>query len=304
MNEKTPDPTNMARDWLFLFLGIFAMSLSAIFLKAAQTSPLTVGFYRLFFAMLGALPLLFWENKKRAATAGQSPFFSKKRWPSLKFAFAGGLFWCCSLSIWNISVLQSNATTATLINNLAPLWTGILALFFFEGKPTRRFWAGLAIALAGVAAMFWKTLSHFQVHWTTWALLVGSFSYSFYLIFQKRGREKGLSAIELLFWVNLVACILFAVECLAMDAPFVGFSTKTWLSMAAAGLISSLLGWGLIGHAMLRLPITITALALLLQAVFIAILDFLIFGVQLNGFQILGGIVVILGLGLVVLKRD
>ena len=205
--------------------------------------------------------------------------------------------------IWNLSVLHSNATTATLLNNLAPIWVGLISLLFLAEKPTRRFWIGLAVALAGVAVMFWPTLSHFQVHWTTWLVLIGSFSYSFYLILQKKARENGLSSLEMLFWISLVGGICIGIAGLLMGTPFIGFSAKTWMMMASAGLVSSLLGWGLIGHAMLRLPVTITSLALLNQAVFTGIFDFLLFGVRLDWFQVFGGLVVLCGLGLVVFKK-
>ncbi len=304
MKNKKSAPAFLPLDWAFLFLGITAMSLSAMFLKAAETSPFTVGFYRMVFAVVGALPLLFFENKKRRQAQSEDPFFSKKRWPALKFALIAGILWGTSLTLWNTSVLHSNATTATLLQNLAPLWVGLITLLFFEEKPARRFWFGLAIALSGVAVMFWPTLSHFQVHWTTWAVLFGSFCYAFYLITQKKVRETGLSSIEMLFWVSLVAGIFIGIAGMVAGAPFAGLPAKTWLSLAAAGFISSLLGWGLIGHAMLRLPVTITGLALLTQAVFTAIFDFFVFGVQLSLHQIFGGLVVLFGLGLVVFKKS
>ncbi len=138
------------RGWLLLFFGIFSMSISAIFLKLAETSPLTVGFYRMVFAIAGASALLFFEAKRRS---GAAPFFSKERWPAIRFALLGGTIFGISLSIWNTAVLHSNATTATLLNNLAPLWTGFIMLLYFKEKPSPRFWLGLAVALVGAGLM-------------------------------------------------------------------------------------------------------------------------------------------------------
>ncbi len=104
--------------------------------------------------------------------------------------------------------------------------------------------------------------------------------------------------------MSLATGLFIGAECLLTGAPMWGFPAKTWLAMAGAGLVSSLLGWGLIGHAMLRLPVTVTALALLNQAVFTGIMDFFVFGVRLNGFQVVGGLIVLAGLGLVVFKKS
>lgn len=288
--------------WPILFIGIWCISLAAVFVKLADAPPIATGFYRLLFAAFSAVPILFFLQKRRLPTEPGPPFFSLKFWEFRRFAVFGGLIFGINLAIWNTAIVVGNATMATLLNNLAPIWTGIFAALFFAEKPTRNFWLGLAIALLGTVIAYWPKLAAASLDLSSTMGLFGSFFYAFYVIFQKKARNGHLSPLEMLFWVSASGAVFLGILSLILGTQLTGFTAETWLIFVAIALISSLVGWTFIGFSIGKLPVQVTSVALLNQAVFTGILDWLVFGVSLTGWQLAGGAVILAGLVLVVKK--
>jgi drug/metabolite transporter (DMT)-like permease len=292
------------RAWVSLFFGIFCIGCSAIFVKLAQTSAISISFYRMVFASVGAIVILFFTRKKVFEKVENRQFFPLFLWKKYKFGIFAGIFWGINLGLWSNAVAISNATIATLLINLAPIWTGLFSHYIIKEKLGNRFWFGLSVAIFGVVVTFWPMLRGHSVDFGTVLGLFGSFLYAFYQIFTKKSRDADVTPIEILLVTSLVAGIVLAIAGVFFDAPMLGFSTKQWLIMAAAGIVSSVIGWSLVMFSMGKLPVTTTSLALLMQAVFTAILDYLIFNEKLEPRLFVGGMIILGGLILVVRKKQ
>jgi drug/metabolite transporter (DMT)-like permease len=68
--KEVPDALMQSRtiQYFSLFLGVFALSTSAIFVKLADAPSSITAFYRLFFAALILLPLLLFKKRKSASS--------------------------------------------------------------------------------------------------------------------------------------------------------------------------------------------------------------------------------------------
>ncbi len=297
--------SEVVKAWLLLALGVVCIAMAAIFVKWAKTDPVSTGFFRMVFACLGALPFLVFQQKKKLQTleiGSKTSFFDiQKVWPALA---AGGL-WGINLALWNTAVAQGQATLATLLNNLAPIWAGLFALYFFREKLSKNYWPGVAVALAGVVLAFWNDLfsGHLTIEKATFLAAPTSILYAANIQFQRRARQNGLAALELMFWVSAASgAVLFLVG-LAKGSPFWGFSTEQWAVFVGIGVVSSLVGWTAIGYALGHLPASTAQVALLNQAVMTAVFDFFFFGKNLSGIQMIGGAVILTGLAIVVWRK-
>src|SRR5688572_17896484 len=127
---------------LLLVIGIIFISLSPIFVKGMPVPALTSAFYRIFVALLVLAPFLLFTGKLKRISR-------KDLWISV----LGGLIFAADIAVWNVSIQLSSATVATLLANLAPVWVGIGSVVFMKARLRTSFWAGTAVAFAGMVML-------------------------------------------------------------------------------------------------------------------------------------------------------
>ena len=131
-----------ALPYIALTVGIFALSMSAMFVRWADAPGPVTGFYRLLIFTLLLTPLFIKQQKQLAP-------IDKKY---LYLPLAGGLLTAFDFAFWNSSLKFTTAANATLLGNTAPLWVALAALLIFREKLKCIFWVGLILALT-VAAL-------------------------------------------------------------------------------------------------------------------------------------------------------
>ena len=100
-----------------LLLGAALLGFAAIFVRwAVGVSPLTVGFYRMIFALP---PVLLLALREGPPPAGSAKGFG--------WAFLGGLCFTADLWLWHQALHWTTAASATLLVGLAPLWVTLVA---------------------------------------------------------------------------------------------------------------------------------------------------------------------------------
>jgi drug/metabolite transporter (DMT)-like permease len=276
------------RAYLALAAGIFCIGWSAIFVRLAEVPGLTSAFYRSFFAAAVLVP--WWLLRPPAQALPRA-----RLWPIA----AGGFFFGLDLALWNVAILMTTATTATLLANNAPIWVGLIAIFVFRERLGAGFWVGMAVALAGTwlivgaSASFHASLLRGHLL----ALGAGVF-YALYLIVTQRVR--GSVDTQAFTTVSVGACaLLLLVLCLAAGAPLSGFNTRSWLMLLGLGLISHLGGWLAINYALGHMPAAVASVSLLSQTIVTAILSRIVLGERLAASQFAGGALVLAGVYLV-----
>ncbi|MBT7290434.1 MAG: DMT family transporter [Chloroflexi bacterium] len=132
--------------------------------------------------------------------------------------------------------------------------------------------------------------------------LGGSFCYAGYIVTLQRVRKRvGISTV-MTFSIASGLLVLLVYN-LSIGTSLVNYSAATFGWLVALGLVTHLSGWLAINYAIGHLPAAPASVGLLGQAVVTALLAMPIFGQYLDVYEIIGGLVILVGIFLVNLKR-
>ena len=159
-----------------------------------------------------------------------------------------GVFW---FGLYNVALNEAeqrvDAGTAAMLVNIGPILIAILAGFVLhEGFP-RRLFAGLAVALAGVAVIASATSQNgFAASWGALLCLVAAICYAIGVVAQKPvlTRVSALQVTWLACTFGAVVCLPFALQ-LGRQVPDAPASTIGWMIyLAIAPMALGFLTWG------------------------------------------------------------
>jgi drug/metabolite transporter (DMT)-like permease len=277
------------RAYFSLGIGTVGIGFSAILVRLAEAPGPVTSFYRMVIPV-AVLAIPFY---RRVKIHGPLPGFG------VKMAIYAGLFFGLDLAAWATGVVMSGAANPTLLGNTAPVWVGLGALIFFKEKQTLKFWGGLALALIG--ATFIVGLDALQSATlglgSFYGLLAGIF-YGGYFLFVQRSRES-LDVLSF-FWIACFSAgITLLLLAFLLKQPLTGYSFITYIYFLAIGVIVQLLGWHVISYAQGHLPASLVAPTLLGQPVVTAILASVILNEEITILEIIGGLIILLGVYIV-----
>jgi drug/metabolite transporter (DMT)-like permease len=272
-----------------LAIAVFGITWSAMFVRWAAVSGPASAFYRVLIAGVVLVP---WRLMRRDLPAPPR----RAAW----LAVLGGVFFGFDLLFYNTALLETSAATAVLLANTAPVIVGIGTWLVFRRRPRAAFWSGLALALAGCAAIMMADAaagdraSAGNLSGDLLALTAAIF-WALYLMTTERVRaDLDTLTFSALSIVGSVATLL--VLCLALRVPLAGYSTRSWASLAGLGLVSQLAAYFAIAYALGHLPATIMSVGLLAQFPLTAIVAVPLLGEPLTVAEIAGGLFVLAGI--------
>ncbi len=279
--------------YLALAGGVLCISFSAIFTKLAGTPGAVTGFYRMA-VTTGVLLLPFILHQRRHQARG------RRGWG---WAVAGGFWFSVNLVMLSSALTLTSAANATLLDNTAPIWVGLGALLVFRERLDRRYWLGLALALAGAAVV--TNVNPFSgLHPAPGDALafVGALFYAGYLLNTQRGRRE-LDTLTYLWLVAATATMVIFLAVQVMGLPLTGYTTRTYLALLGVGLIPQTAGWLLINYALGHLPASAAVIVLLAQPVTTGLLSIPILGETLTQQQVIGGALALAGIYLCLRRK-
>lgn len=319
MRQRTQSPN--LRAYAALALGVLCIGFSAIFTKWAnpegslQITGAVSAFWRVAIATLAlSIPygLYLARNRHKARGAARDAALAavegeevEAKGPATWSAglvwgtILAGLFFALDLGVWNTSLLFTSAANATLLGNLSTLWVSLGALLLFHESLKRRFWLGMVIALVGVAIVVGRDfIEHPTLTWGDILAVLSSVFYAAYILATNRVR-RGLGTMHFM-WINSAAAtvLLFAYVLIAGETLW-GFSAEQWWALAALGIVAHAIGWMAINYALGHLPAPLTSVSLLSQPVITAIIAVPLLGEGLAINQIVGGLLVLVGIYIV-----
>lgn len=277
--------------YLALAAAVGGITWSAIFVRWAGIPGAASAFYRVVIASAVLIPWWLARGPRRPVSARAAAV-----------AVAGGVFFALDLALWNTAVLRTQAAIASILGNNTPVFVGIMSWLVFKRRPRASFWIGLALALGGCLVILSADLRRAAdgAGSLTGDLLalVASVFFAGYLVTTERVRR----AMDTLTFNTLSICgsaaTLLAV-CLLFDLPLTGYTVRTWWALAGLGLVSQLGAYYALVYALGHLPATITSVGLLAQVPGTALLAMLLLGEPLTVMQMLGGLVVLVGIWVV-----
>jgi drug/metabolite transporter (DMT)-like permease len=275
--------------YLALFIGLLIISSSPVMLKLAQApGPVSI-FYRFSIGTIVLTPFFIQYIKVNGRLSPKGTMV----------AMLAGLCLGFDSAAWSTGVMFSGAAAATLMANVAPVWVGLGAMFFFKQRLPLKFWSGLLVAIAGVlmiAGLDFDPAQQFDLGLLL-AFIGGVFYASFFLLSEK-GRGF-LDALPFLWLTSISSAMVNGIIAVTLRHPLSGYKLNTWLWFVVMGVVVQALGWFVINYAQGTLPASLVSSTLLGQPVGAAILAWLFINEKLTNMQLAGGVIVLVGVFLV-----
>lgn len=283
------------RAYAALIVAIAGITWSAIFVRWAGAPGTASAFYRVLIA--GAVLVPWWlvrARGRRGSASAARRFTPRQAW----IAVAGGVFFALDLALWNSSVMRTQAAVASILGNNTPFFVGVMSWLVFHRRPRASFWIGLGLALAGCLMIIGADLRGGGARGSLPGdvmALVASVFFAAYLVTTERIRPR----MDTLTFSTLAICgsigMLLAL-CLALGIPLSGYPPRAWLAFAGLGIVSQLVAYFALVHALGHLPATITSVGLLAQVPSTALLAMLLLGEPLGPLQMAGAAIVLVGI--------
>jgi drug/metabolite transporter (DMT)-like permease len=270
-----------------LIAGVLCISFTAIFTKLAHVPGPVAAAYRMTIASaVLTLPLAWHLHRVGRPRTG------------VRWGVTGGLWFALNLGLLSSALLRTSAANATLLDNTAPIWVGLGALIFFHEKLGRRYWAGLALALAGAAVVSgFRLAGGVSLNAGDVMAFVGAVFYAGYLLNTQRAR-RDLDSLTYLWLVAATSAVALVSYCLVAGLPLRGYSPSSYLFLVALGVLTQVGGWLLIIYALGHLPASAAVVVLLAQPVVTGLLSIPLLGEALGVRQLIGGALLLTGIAL------
>ncbi|NGQ94830.1 DMT family transporter [Brevibacillus sp. SYP-B805] len=275
--------------YLALFIGVLAVSTSAIFVKLASAPAPIIATYRLVFSVLLTLPLAFLTRGvwREIVTLG------RKQW---LLAACSGAFLASHFLLWFESLRYTSVASSTVLVTLQPLFAFVGAYFLFGERLHLLALSGGFLAIAGSVVIGWGDFRlGGMALWGDILALLGAVTVTgYFLIGQYIRKDMSLSAYTLLVY-TITSLFLVGYD-LLLGIPLVGYPAADWGWFFCLALFPTLLGHTLFNWAIKWLSTSTISMSILGEPVGTAILAYFILGEVLSLPQWIGGAVILGGI--------
>jgi drug/metabolite transporter (DMT)-like permease len=220
------------RVWIFLAVGVLALSQSANLIRLGDAHPVAIASWRLALAALVLAPL---------AGRGLARIPGLPRTTLLLLAGAGAAL-ALHFFTWIAAVQQTTVANATLVLAINPVITAAAEYLFFGVRASRRLKLAIGVGVLGVAAIGWHDLALSPEKVAGDLLsLASSFLFTAYLLIGKRVRRALDTATYATAVYGAAAVVGFATM-LALGLPLVEYAPRTWLCFGLMALVPTVIG--------------------------------------------------------------
>ena len=275
--------------FLVLMTGATFIGFSGILVRFAEVGPAAAGFWRMVFALPALVAWTLLEGRRPGAPRGLRP-------GALLPILLAGLAFGVDVTLYNASLAFTTIANASLLGNLAPVGVILGGWLMFGERPTRRILGALLLALAGAALLVLPKLGAAAAPGgglTGDALAIGAaLSYAAYILAVRRARGRADSG--LIGLISSAACALVClVAAVAMGETILPQHLQGWLAVAALGLVSHVLGQGLITLALGHYGANATSLVMVWPSLVAVLAAWAIFAEQPSPVQAFGGVAIL-----------
>jgi len=281
----------MARYYLFLPVGIIAISTASIFIKLCDAPVLTIASYRMILASLMLTPFACYKKPWRG--------WERKE---IKWFLLSGLFLSLHFAFWIASLKYTSVASSVVLVTTHPIFVGIGGWLFLKERIGMNLVAGIALSVFGCGLV-----SSGDVNLSKGALigdgfaLLGAIAASGYLLLGRKLR-KDQDLFSYIFPVYSAAGLILIPLSLIFQQSFFGYSSTTYAYLFLLALIPQLIGHTTFNWALKYLPASMVAITILGEPIGSTILAYLILGEGLTVWKVLGGISIFAGI-LIALRK-
>ena len=270
---------------LLLTISIIAISFAAIFVKWSEAPSTVISMYRMFLACILLLPIIIMKRNEFVK-------LTKKEW---LFLFVAGVFLALHFALWFESLKLTTVASSTIILSLQPIIALIGGYFLFKERTNVLTLLTIGISMIGVVMVGWgdfalnsksviigDILSFLSVIAVVGYLLIG------------QNNVKKISHWIYSFCVFFFAAISLAIYNLFAGIPIGGYDTREW------GIFLLLAIFPTIAHVIYNYLLnyvntTTVSMSILGEPIGATILAIILLGERVIALQIIGGLIVLLG---------
>lgn len=272
---------------LALVAGAVAMGASPIFVRLTDVGPQASAFWRTALA----LPVLWlWMKFEERGSHAAAPIRFDRSILLVGACFAGDLFF------WHLAIMNTTVANATFFAVTAPVFVVAGAFVVLGERADARMFVGLALCLAGGAALIGQS---YQVDP---ARLVGdfygvltAFFFGAYVLAVRHARARH-GAARLMFLSTMITAALLLAATVAIPQPILPQTVESASALLALAIVSQAGGQGLLAFALGSLPAAFSSLVIFLEAVAAAALGWIVLGEKLSLIQLSGGLLILAGI--------
>ena len=270
-----------------IIIGVISISLSAIFVKLAEAESGVIAFYRMLFSVLIMSPLFFLKYKHELKS------LNKKDW---LFTSVAGVFLAFHFILWFESLNYTSVASSTVLVTLQPIFALAGTYLFFKEKISVKAIVATVVAISGSVLIAWGDfrVSGDAFYGDVLALIACALITGYFLFGQEV--RKRLSLITYTMVVYSVSTIVLFLYVLIVDQSFGPYDSNEWLLFLLLAIVPNLLGHNLFNWAIKYVSTNIISISILFEPIGATLLAFIIFGEYLTYIQVLGGVIVIVGI--------
>jgi drug/metabolite transporter (DMT)-like permease len=273
---------------VFLFIGIIAISFSAIFVKWSSAPASVIAMYRLLMTNVLMLPFLW----RYAQEISQIPF---KDW--LRIA-ASGIGLGLHFLFWMDSLHYTTVASSTAILTLEPIFV-LLGAFLLHGQHTsRQALISMVIAIVGAVCIGWGDF-RFSGDALKGDLLslIGTLAVALHMLLGKSIREH-VSAFTYSFFVFLFAGGVLAVYNVATKVSFIAYPLKDWGVFFLLAIVPTVFGHYVFNWLLKYMKATSISMTVLGEPLGATLLAYVLLGETITTIQLLAGCLLLIGVGM------
>lgn len=278
-----------------IIVGIVSISCSAIFIKFASAPPIVTAFYRMLFTVIILTPfiLIILGKDKRIMNLTVKIIIN---------CSLSGVFLALHFAFWITSLNYTSITSSTVLVTLQPLFVVLGEYLIYREPIGYRSVIGVLVTVCGGIILGYGDISFgSNVLLGDLFALTGSIFIACYILIGKNIRKQ-LDLLPYTYIVYLSASIvLFLGNAFITKNFLTGYPLTTWGWFVALAVVPNIMGQSIFSWALKHVKATVVSISILGEPVGATILTFIIWGQVPGMCQILGGILIIMGLVMILL---
>ncbi|MCY6485499.1 DMT family transporter [Clostridium aestuarii] len=275
--------------YLFLFIGVFALSTSAIFVKLSSAPAPIIATYRMMFSTFLLLPMLFLQK----GTFQEIQNLTRKQW---LLGSLSGAFLAFHYGLWFESLHFTSVASSTVFVTLQPLFAFIGGYFLFGEKLKGFAIGGGILALVGSFIIGWGDFKiGGQALFGDMLALLGAVTITVYFFIGQYLR-KVLSLITYALIAYSTSALFLLGYSLILGYPLTGYPSSDWMCFLGLAFISTILGQTILNWLIKWLNTSTISMSILGEPIGTCILAYFILGEVVTTQQLIGSSIILFGI--------
>ncbi len=264
---------------------MIAVSFAAVLIRLSDSHPFTIAFYRMFFATLILLPLVFLKRTELKE-------IQKDEWKNLT---STGIFLAVHFAAWITSLRYTSVVSSVVLVTSHPLVVTWISGWYLGERSSKKAYMAILLSLLGITIM---AASNYRVE--RWSLfgdflaMIGMLAFAGYII---RGREmrRTMSTTTYSFVVYGISSLILGVLSILFGGAASYHPPREYLLFLSLALIPTIFGHTLYNWALKYVRARLVSTSLLAEPVGASLLAFLILHEIPPALTIVGGAITLLG---------